>query len=129
MGRKVLIDTNIAIAYIGNNLSFESMNKLDKIFNDEYHLSVINKIELLGYPGLDKSEEEKFNLLINHSVLHQIDDVVIQKTISIRNKYRIKLPDALIAATCLVNGLDILTHNIKDFDNIDGLVVLNADSI
>ncbi len=50
MGRKVLIDTNIAIAYIGNNLSFESMNKLDKIFNDEYHLSVINKIELLGYP-------------------------------------------------------------------------------
>ncbi|MFZ1787758.1 MAG: hypothetical protein WAT92_05585 [Saprospiraceae bacterium] len=86
MGRKVLIDTNIAIAYIGNNLSFESMNKLDKIFNDEYHLSVINKIELLGYPGLDKSEEEKFNLLINHSVLHQIDDVVIQKTISIRNK-------------------------------------------
>ena len=129
MGRKVLIDTNIAIAYIGNNLSFESMNKLDKIFNDEYHLSVINKIELLGYPGLDKSEEEKFNLLINHSILHQIDDVVIQKTISIRNKYRIKLPDALIAATCLVNGLDILTHNIKDFDNIDGLVVLNADSI
>ena len=105
------------------------MNKLDKIFNDEYHLSVINKIELLGYPGLDKSEEEKFNLLINHSILHQIDDVVIQKTISIRNKYRIKLPDALIAATCLVNGLDILTHNIKDFDNIDGLVVLNADSI
>ena len=129
MGRKVLIDTNIAIAYIGNNLSFESMNKLDIIFNDEYHLSVINKIELLGYPGLDKNEEEKFNLLINHSVLHQINDVIIQKTISIRNKHRIKLPDALIAATCLVNGLDILTHNIKDFDNIDGLVVLNADSI
>lgn len=105
------------------------MIKLDQIFNDEYHLSVINKIELLGYPGLDKNEEEKFNLLINHSELHQIGDDVIRETISIRNRDRMKLPDALIAATCLVNGLDILTNNTKDFENIDGLLVINVENI
>ena len=57
MGRKILIDTNIAIGYIGNRLSAKSMNKLDHIFDAEYHISVINKIELLGYPNLDKNEE------------------------------------------------------------------------
>lgn len=124
MGRKILIDTNIAIGYIGNRLSFKSMDKLDQIFDGEYHLSVINKIELLGYPDLDNNEEEKFTLLIDHSVLHPIDSNIVDKTISIRKKHKIRLPDALIAATCIVNGLDVLTLNTKDFENIVGLRVI-----
>ncbi len=129
MGRKILIDTNIAIGYIGNRLSGQSMDKLDNIFDGEYHISVINKIELLGYPNLDKNEEEKFNLLINHSILHPIDNKIIEETISIRKGHKIKLPDAIIAATCLVLGLDILTLNIKDFENIEGLKVIEPETI
>jgi len=124
MGRKILIDTNIAIGYIGNRFSLQSMNKLDHIFDGEYHLSVINKIELLGYPDLDKTEEAKFNLLIEHAVLHPIDNKIIEETILIRKKHKIKLPDAIIAATCLVNQLDALTLNTKDFENINGLKVI-----
>ena len=129
MGRKILIDTNIAIGYIGNRLSLQSMDKLDPVFDGEYHLSVINKIELLGYPDLEQNEEDKFNLLIDHSVLHQIDNKIIDKTISIRKQHKIKLPDAIIAATCLVNGLDVLTHNTKDFENIVGLKVYQPDTL
>jgi predicted nucleic acid-binding protein len=90
---------------------------------------VINKIELLGYPNLDKNEEDKFNLFINHSVIHQIDNKTIEITIEIRKKNKIKLPDAIIAATCLVNGLDILTLNIKDFENIDGLKIIGLEAL
>lgn len=129
MGRKILIDTNIAIGYIGNRLSLESMDRLDQVFDGEYHLSVINKIELLGYPDLDNNEEEKFNLLIDHSVLHQIDNKIIEKTILIKRQHKIKLPDAIIAATCLVYGLDALTLNTKDFENIVGLRVIQPESI
>lgn len=102
MARKILIDTNIAIGYIGNHLNVQLMDKLDNLFNSQYHISVINKIELLGYPNLDKNEEDKFNLFINHSVIHQIDNKTIEITIEIRKKNKIKLPDAIIAATCLV---------------------------
>ena len=129
MGRKILIDTNIAIGYIGNRLSLQSMDKLDPIFDGEYHLSVINKIELLGYPDLNKKEEEKFNLVIDHAVLHHIDNKTINKTILIRKKHKIKLPDAIIAATCLVHGLDVLTHNTKDFENIIGLRVFQPGTL
>ena len=124
MARKILIDTNIAIGYIGNRLNAKSMDVIANIFDAEYHISVINKIELLGYPNLHKNEEEKFNLLISHSILHPIDNKIIEETISIRKGHKIKLPDAIIAATCLVNGLDILTLNTKDFENIDGLKVI-----
>ncbi len=37
MGSKVLIDTNIAIGYIGNRLDINMMDKLDRIFDDTYH--------------------------------------------------------------------------------------------
>ena len=80
-------------------------------------------IEMLGYPDLDKNEEAKFNLLIDHSIIHPIDNKTIEKTIAIRKKHKIKLPDAFIAATCLVNDLYILTLNRKDFENIEGLRV------
>ena len=129
MGRKILIDTNIAIGYIGNRLNPQSMDKLDTVFDGEYHLSIINKIELLGYPDLDKKEEEKFNLLIDHSVLHLFENEIINKTIQIRKKHKIKLPDAIIAATCLVHGLEVLTHNTKDFENIIGLRVIQPDNL
>ncbi len=129
MGAKILIDTNIAIGYIGNSLSIQAMNSLDTIFNNEYHISVINKIELLGYPDLKKNEEEKFKLLINSAIIHPIDNKTIDATINIRKRHKIKLPDAFIAATCLVNGLSILTLNTKDFENIEGLNVLVPDSI
>ena len=129
MGKKVLIDTNIAIGYIGNSLNIQVMDKLDKIFDEEYHISVINKIELLGFPNLNKNEEEKFKLLINHSIIHHIDNKIIEETIAIRKKHKIKLPDALIAATCLVNDLAILTLNTKDFENIDGIKLILLNSV
>jgi predicted nucleic acid-binding protein len=128
VGAKILIDTNIAIGYIGNSLSVQSMDRLDKVFNHEYHISVVNKIELLGYPDLDSNEEDKFKLLINNAIIHPIDNKTIDKAIAIRKKHKIKLPDAFIAATCLVNGLSILTLNAKDFQNIEGLKVLIPDS-
>lgn len=129
MGPKILIDTNIAIGFIGNRLNVQAMDKLDELFDGQYHISFINKIELLGYPDLDKNEEDKFNLLIDHSVLHQIDNKIIEKTIAIRKKHKIKLPDAIIAATRVVNGLQILTLNTKDFENIEGLIIIHPEFI
>ena len=124
MGRKVLVDTNIAIGYIGNRLNIEFMDKLDTLFNLQYHISVINKIELLGYPNLDKNEEAKFNLFIDNSIIHEIDNETVNRTIKLRKTYKIKLPDALIAATCLVNNLSIITLNTRDFEIIKGLQVI-----
>ena len=127
MGRKILIDTNIAIGYVGNRLDLHLLNKRDKIFDGKYHLSVINKIEILGYPNLSLEEEQIFNLLINNAILHPIDNTIIKKTIEIKKNYRIKLPDALIAATCLVYQLEILTLNLNDFKNIKDLSLFNIE--
>lgn len=46
-------------------------------------------------------------------------------TIEIRKKYKIKLPDAIIAGTALTYSLTLVTRNTKDFDKIEGLSVIN----
>ena len=64
---------------------------------------------------------------------HFIDDVLIieleqhikYKTAEIRKMHTIKLPDAIIAATALVYDLTLISRNVSDFKNIEGLKVLN----
>ena len=54
---------------------------------------------------------------------------MVDLTIALRKEYKIKLPDAIIAATALANDLTIVTNNIKDFSNISGLQLINPYSI
>ena len=54
-----------------------------------------------------------------------LDELIIQQTMRLRQQHRLKLPDAVIAATALVRGLTLITRNVSDFKAIPGLAVLN----
>jgi predicted nucleic acid-binding protein len=51
--------------------------------------------------------------------------VIDYQTIAIRKSNKTKLPDAIIAATALVNELTLITRNTADFKNITGLNLLD----
>jgi predicted nucleic acid-binding protein len=54
-------------------------------------------------------------------------DKSVKKTIEIRRKHRkMKLADAIIAATTIVNVRILLTNNTKDFVNIKGLKLIDS---
>jgi predicted nucleic acid-binding protein len=53
-----LIDTNVAIYYFGLALSKESEEFLDQSLVDRYSISVINRIELLGFKALSQKESD-----------------------------------------------------------------------
>ena len=69
-------------------------------------------------------KSEKF---IDNAIQYDLDESVIIKTIQIRKDYNIKLPDAIIAATCLVYKCTLISNNTKDFQRINdlGLVLIN----
>ena len=60
------------------------------------------------------------------SKIYHIDDEIINKTIELRKKYKIKLPDTIIAATAIVNGFILISHNFKDFQKITELNFINS---
>lgn len=55
-----------------------------------------------------------------------LSDVVVQKTIELRQNYKIKLPDAIITATALAYNLTLVTRNTADFQKVTGLACVDA---
>ena len=70
-------------------------------------------------------EAAPFEELISVVMVYGLTEDIIQQTIRLRQTYRRKLPDAIIAATALVHGLALVTRNITDFLPIAGLTVLD----
>ena len=128
MGRKnYLIDTNVAIYYFGMALTKESEKFMDEVLTQKYSISVINRIELLGFNGMSENESEALSSFIENSDVIDLEEGIILATIQIRKKFNVKLPDSIIAATCLVNKFSLITSNVKDFDKIPGLHLIKAD--
>ena len=127
--KNYLIDTNIAICYFGLLLEKKSEIFLEDILNNKYYVSVINRIELLGNKNIQFKEQAALDAFINNAVVFSLDEEIIVETIKIRINHTIKLPDAVIAATCLVNNCQLITNNTKDFDKIAGLNTIQIELI
>jgi len=127
MGMNMLVDSNVIIDYLSNRIAEKSANQLDIYFNSNFSVSIISKIEVLGFKT-QEYELKQLESFIQLSSIVYIDEAVADKTIEIRRMKRIKLPDAIIAATALVLNCILLSHNSTDFNKIEGLQVLDPYS-
>jgi predicted nucleic acid-binding protein len=125
MEQNYLIDTNVLIEYLGDNLPFESKKWVNEVIDKQFNISVIVGMEVLGHPNVDDVVNE-FMSLAN---VIDINSEVYFKTIEIRKKHKIKLPDAIIASTCLVYNYTLVTRNSSDFNSIEGLNQINPYSL
>lgn len=80
-------------------------------------LSVISEIELLSFPGITSFEEQQIRSFIKDCTVLFLTENVKNKTIALRRSYKIKLPDAIIAATAIENNLQLITAD-KGFKQI-----------
>lgn len=115
---KLLLDTNIIIYYFNGIITD---TKIDKILKESFNISIITKIEFLSWQKLreDKILEKEALAFISHANVFELTDEIANNVIDIRQKYKVKTPDAIIGATALVYGFDIVTNNVDDFKNLD----------
>jgi hypothetical protein len=66
-------------------------------------------MELLGFHGMTEAEETLIESRLRELTYLPIDRRIEDSAIALRRLRRIKLPDALIAATALTHGLELLT--------------------
>lgn len=129
MGKRYLIDTNIAIYYLGYNLPDTVLDFLEGILNQETNLSIISKIELLVWEYSAEEDIKKIKDFIKETTIFLLDDKVAEKTVEIRKNYKLKLPDAIIAATAIINNLTLISRNDADFKKIQELKYINPFKI
>jgi len=121
MGQEYLLDTNVIIDFSALKLPEKAYGQLSTIIDSFPQISIINKIELLSISDVP----EQILAFVDEAYVIKLDDDIVSKTIEIRRKYRIKLPDAIIAATAVIMKLHLITHNVSDFKGIKGLKVID----
>jgi predicted nucleic acid-binding protein len=122
-----LIDTNSVIDFLGNKFPASGMNFISRVVDEIPKVSVITKIEVLGFNTTDANQTLLINFM-NDATILELTNNVVEICIELRKKYKIKLPDAIIAATAIAYDLIIITRNLSDFNKIAEVKTINPHS-
>lgn len=109
-GNRVLLDTNAIAALLQGNLDLVELLKSAEWIG----ISIISEIEFLANSALneeDKALFENFINRINVIDLNHLNTVLLTLILEVRKKSKIKLPDAIIAATAIHNNAKIITSD------------------
>ncbi len=92
---------------------------------EDWQLSIITKIELLGFRFDSPAHLEIAERLLSGVAFLPLNDMVVQQTIHLRQNYKLKTPDAIIAASAMVNNMTLISRNDKDFSKVPLLMYQN----
>ena len=118
----VLCDTNILIEFYKNTRRV--VQELRHIGQNRLAVSVVTLAELY-FGALNKAELQKMkqHLLLLHQL--PLDVRISERFLQLIETYslshKLSIPDAMIAATAIVHGLELYTLNRRDFQFISGL--------
>jgi predicted nucleic acid-binding protein len=113
---------DVVIDYLGNKLPLSGSSFIDNLPGV---ISVISRIEILGWYNATPEQLAKLTSFLQSSFIYSLTEHYVQKAILLRQQHKIKLPDAIIAATAIAEGLTLVTRNSLDFKNIETLELLN----
>ena len=122
-GNRYVLDTNAIVALLQGNIQLRELLKDAEWLG----VSVISQIEFLVFPGLTQDDRQIFEQFLQRVEvlgLAAIDAVLIDKIIEIRQQYRLKLPDAVIAAIAIQNSANLVTAD-REFAKVTSLTVIN----
>ena len=120
MEKKVVCcDSNVLIDLF--HREERTVQEIDFLGYERLCISSVTVLEM--YVGMRKSEAAKTRQLINRFNLFHFDKEISRRCTSLVYQYgnRLSIPDAIIAATVLTQGLELFTRNTQDFNFIPGL--------
>lgn len=77
MGQEYLIDTNVVIGYFNDTLPQKGINFFENIFST---ISIITRIEILGWHQITESEFTEFNSFIENATVFLLTEPIVLKT-------------------------------------------------
>lgn len=111
-GNRYLLDTNAIVALLQKDPNLIRLLQSA----DWVGISVISQIEFLAFSGLSEADKQLFQqflLRVEIIDLSSQNRILIKQIISIRQQYRLKLPDAIIAAMTLQNSAKLVTRDVQ----------------
>ena len=112
-GNKLIVDTNIVLYFLKGNPD------IIRFFADYFIvISFITELELLSLGTISQDDEQTILTFLNHTRIIDINSDIKAKTIGVRRQSKLKLPDAIIAATAISIDVPLLTAD-QAFSRVD----------
>ena len=108
-GLEFLLDTNFLLGMMKSAPAVQTTLQRLTPLTGQCAYSAVTRMELLGFHGMTEAEETLIESRLRELTYLPIDRRIEDSAIALRRLLRLKLPDALIAATALTHGLELLT--------------------
>ncbi len=125
MGTQHLMDTSAVIKYLSKAFPQNGILFIDRFINSDCTISFISEIELQVWQPLNPDNITIYKLFVAKAQIIHINASIIAETINIRKNYRLKIADAIIAATSLTFNRTLIADNDADFTKIPALQYIN----
>lgn len=124
----LLVDTDILIDALRNRS--DAINFLSQATDtNRLRVSVISQMEII-VGCRNNNELGKARHFMARFTMISLNEMISRTAITLLERYRMShgllIPDALIAATSLTEGLPLATRNLRDFRFIEGLLLTEA---
>jgi predicted nucleic acid-binding protein len=106
VAKHLLVDTNVLIHHWNGDARTTSI-----MDGAVLHVSFISEIEILGFHGYTAHERAKVTADMATILITDIDAGIKSAAIDLCARYRMKLADALIAATAIRLGIALVTED------------------
>jgi len=115
-GSSLLLDTNAFISFFEGRQSVARLVAQAPVIG----YSPISEIELLSSAQLSQGEILQIKAFLALCERIDLTSEVVALTIRIRREYKLKIPDAIVAASALVAGVPLVTADVE-FKKIEAL--------
>jgi predicted nucleic acid-binding protein len=102
MSVRCLLDTNVLIDYMNDSATPDFAGMVERALSAGSVVSVITTMELLGWRGHSEQSRRDAEHLLSGLGEVGLSRPVVDQVIALRSSMAIKLPDAIIAASALV---------------------------
>ena len=118
----ILLDSNIVI-YAADSTRTDAARF---VAENQTAVSAISYVEALGFHDLNVVERQTLEAFFDTEPMFPIDPPVLDRAVTLRQRRRMSLGDAIIAATALEHDLPLATNDLHGFREIPGLRIVRA---
>jgi predicted nucleic acid-binding protein len=106
---KFVLDSSVIINHLNKNLDIDAFFSVMPTF--ERFISGITEIETLAKRGMSAGNENEAGILLTKFLKVDLLPAIKQETVALRRGTKLKLPDAIIAATAIVLDATCLSND------------------
>lgn len=92
-GSDLLLDTNVLLYFVGGKIDAKDLP------DGKSAIPFVTELEILSYPGMTSEEEVPIKSLLDEIPIVDINREIKEGTIKLGKLYKLKLPDAIVAAS------------------------------